>query len=198
MAAAQFPLKQAGKGALWIAIAAAAGLLLRSMFIPGLFMFQGWVPLIIRLIGEAIMIGGLLKLADAPDAWKVRELAIFSGLGTLPRPLLWAVNMSLPFLRLDWGLSGFPVTMTVLLDAGSFAAIIYMIDRIEVATGGKAKTQASMAGYAAAGVLAITGLMDLVGAIPAAIPLAPLATAALAGALFFQVKLLNDRLATRS
>jgi hypothetical protein len=187
-------LKRVGKGALWIGIAGGISLLLRFAMLPGLYMVQGWVPLIVRLIGEAIMIGGLLALAEGPETWRIRELAIFSGLGTLPRPLLWAINMVLPFLHLDWGFAGFPFTMATLVDAGSFAAIVYLIERVETASGGQKQTPPAMAGYGAAGLLALSAILDLVGVMPATIPLLPLASAAVGIALFFQVKQLTDRL----
>jgi hypothetical protein len=187
-------LKRVGKGALWIAIFGGVALLSRFVMIPGLYMIQGWIPLIIRIIAEAILIGGLLALAEGPETWKVRELAIFSGLGTLARPILWGVNMVLAMLHLDWGISGMPTTLVVLVDAGSFAAIVYLIERIEIASGGQKQTPPALAGYGAAGLLALTGVLDLVGVVPPGIPLLALASGGVGVAILLQVKQLTARL----
>jgi hypothetical protein len=195
--AAAAALKRVATGALWIGIAGGVSFLLRYMMIPGLYMLSGWGPLIVRLIGEAILIGGMLALAEAPESWRIpKEMAIFSGLGTLPRPLLYAVNMVLPYLRLDWGFSGFPLTVCVLVDAASFGAIVYLLERAETATGGKPQSPQAMAAYGAAGLMALSGLLDLVGVMPAAIPILPLATAGVGIALYLHARQLSARLST--
>jgi len=74
---------------------------------------------------EVLLIGGMLKVAEGPERWKVRELAIFSGLGTLPRPLFWGLRLALTMVHLDWASSRLLQALVVLIDAAAFAGIAY-------------------------------------------------------------------------
>lgn len=189
-------LKLVATGAFLILLSAGLGFVFRYVQV-GSYMITGWGPLILRMVAEYFVVSGLLQVADAPERWNIRELAIFGGLGTLLRPLLWMANMLIPMLRMDWGIAMPMSLLIVLADAAAFATVVYLLDRIETETGGQPRQPLAMAAFGCAGLSALAALLDLLGILPLPLPLGSLATCALGAVLWVWVKQLNARLATR-
>ncbi len=180
---ARLGLKQVITGLGWLAGAYAIGLV--GPYVPALpFAARGWLPLIARLVAEAVLIGGLLKVADGPDRWKVRELAIFGGLATLLRPLFWALRTGLFMVHVEWELSGLLSGLVVLVDAGAFAAIAYVLVRIQTESGGDAHPTLAVGVYVSAGVMGATTVLERFVNVSRGVPLTALAGLALAVTLF--------------
>ncbi|HUS63878.1 MAG TPA: hypothetical protein VMZ28_05005 [Kofleriaceae bacterium] len=189
-------LRLLATGGLLILISAGLGLAFRYVQVAN-YMIMGWAPLILRMIAEYFVVSGLLQVADAPERWNIRELAIFGGLGTLLRPLLWMANMLIPMLHMDWGIPMPMSLLIVLADAAAFATVVYLLDRIETETGGQPRQPLAMAAFGCAGLSALVGLVELLGIVSLPLPLGAVATCALGAVLWVWVKQLSARLATR-
>jgi hypothetical protein len=190
-------LSSVATGALMILISAGVGLAFRYVQV-GSYLVTGFVPLVLRFIAEYLLISGLLQVADAPERWNIRELAIFSGLGTVLRPLLWVAVMVIPMMNMDWGIPAPMSLLIVLVDAASFAAVAYLLDRVETETGGQPRQPLAMAAFICAGVSGLVAILDILGLMPALpLPIGSLVTAALGAVLWVWVKQLNARLASR-
>jgi hypothetical protein len=188
-------MKQVVNGAIWLGAASASTLLFRFVRLHGPISVTAWVPLILRIVAEVMLVGGLLKLAEGPDRWRVRELAIFSGLGTLPRPLLWVLRMVLTMLRVDFGLATPLTALVILMDAAAFATIVYLFDRIETAETGRGDSTLGVAAYVASGLVALASVLEMASIVPYTVPLSTLAGAGLAVTVYLLARRLHARLA---